>query len=434
MKSRASCFLFYSFVLWFFCSTNSALASEASQGRAEIWRQKRLEKPQAAEDHQTGLEKRLVWLEDRGLQNLLNIHYKGFYPKFGNLSTGSGFAPGVRYRNADMNGSPVDLQASGAYSFRQYQLYDLQFGVLHRKGSVYQFAPNGPAVLFPASESRGPKRDLFLYADFRYRNFPQEDFFGVGPDSKNSNRTDFLFEDMSYDAVAGYQFTRWISAAARAGFLQVNAGPGEDRRFPNTHQLFNDALAPGLARQPDFLRLNSMLFVDYRDHPTNPKKGGVLGFSFSRFDDRGGREFEFNRFALDARHYLPLGSVQRVLAARFYTSFDDAGPGSRVPFYLMETVGGSDTLRGFREFRFRDANLLYLSAEYRWEPAPALEFAIFYDTGKVFSDRSDFELKHLEKSIGAGIRLKSSDGVVFRVDVGRSREGTRVYFKWGPAF
>lgn len=434
MKSRANRFLFCSFVLLLFCSASFAFQSEASQGRTEIWRQKRLEKPQAAEDQQTGLEKSLVWLEDRGLQNLLNIHYKGFYPKFGNLSTGSGFTPGVRYWNADMKGSPVDLQGSGAYSFRRYQLYDLQFGVLHREGSVYQFAPNGPAVLFPAPERHAQKRDLFLYADFRYRNFPQEDFFGVGPESKKSSRTDFLLEDMSYDAVVGYQFNRWISTAARAGFLQVNTGPGKDTRFPNTNQLFTDVLAPGLARQPDFFRLNSMLFVDYRDHPTNPRKGGVVGFSFARFDDRRGREFEFNRFAFDARHYLPLGSVQRVLAVRFYTSLDDAGSGSRVPFYLMETVGGSDTLRGFREFRFRDANLLYLSAEYRWEPAPALEFAVFYDTGKVFSDRSDFEFNHLEKSIGAGIRLKSSDGVVFRVDVGRSREGTRVYFKWGPAF
>jgi len=174
--------------------------------------------------------------------------------------------------------------------------------------------------------------------------------------------------------------------------------------------------------------------VDYRDVPGNPHKGTILGVAFSRFDDRKENKFDFNRFAFDGRGYLPLGSDQRILALRFFSSFDDPSRGSQVPFYLMETLGGSETLRGFHRSRFRDKNLMYLSGEYRWEGAPGLELALFYDTGKVFPDRSDFGFNNLEKSWGFGVRFKSSNSVFLRIDYGHSNEGDRIIIKFGPSF
>ena len=58
----------------------------STQSRAEQWRQRRLEKSPRAEPYQrTGLEKALLWMENRGLRILLNPHFKGFYPQFGRL-------------------------------------------------------------------------------------------------------------------------------------------------------------------------------------------------------------------------------------------------------------------------------------------------------------------------------------------------------------
>jgi outer membrane translocation and assembly module TamA len=113
---------------------------------------------------------------------------------------------------------------------------------------------------------------------------------------------------------------------------------------------------------------------------------------------------------------------------------DTADQGSEVPFYLMQTLGGTDMLRGFRDFRFRDKNLIYLSAEYRWEAAPAVELAAFYDTGKVASERSDLGFNHLRHGFGAGIRFKTFRRVVLRIDVGHSEEGTFAHIALGPSF
>lgn len=423
-------------VLFLSLCQNMARAQPSSapdDTRAKIWSRQREEKLLKLQPYRSGgLERALWWVEKNGFQ-IFTVNYKGFYPRIGNLSTGSGFAPAVRFWSPDTGGSPFDIQSSAAYSTRGYQQYDLQFGKYDEKAPEYFLSANRTGIR-PVGDILVRERRSFLYADLRYQYFPQEDFFGLGPDSQESERTDYLQESATYSVVAGYQFARWFGAGLRAGLLQVNIGPGTDSRFPTTQEVFTPAEAPGLYDQPLFYHLTSSAIFDLRDKPKNPHSGGMLGLSFTWVDDSRTDLFRFRRFALDGRYYLPLGSVARVLALRAFASTDSADNGQVVPFYLMDTLGGSQTLRGFREFRFRDTNLMYLSAEYRWEAVPAIEGVLFYDTGKVFSDRSDFNFDNLEDSWGAGIRLKTSNAVIVRFDVGFSREGTRYFLKFAPSF
>ena len=407
---------------------------ESSQTRAGIWQKQREEKSTKLQpEKQKGMEKGLLYLEKKGFQQILDYNYKGIHPSFANLSTGSGFAPGARFWKENIGGSFFDLEITANYSFRGYQLYQVQAGKFYQGAQEYFLSAND-YVSGPLVEIVPKRKRSFVFANVRFRHFPQEDFFGLGPDSQKEDRTDYLIEDTSYDGVIGYQFNRWLGAGARVGYLKTDVGEGTDSRFPNTELLFDENTAPGLTQDTDYLRLSSAVFLDFRDIPGKPHKGGAIGFLYNRYDDRDGDEFQFRRYAFDARGYLPLGSVARVFAVRFFTSFDDPTSGAQVPFYLMDTLGGSQTLRGFREFRFRDRNLLYLSGEYRWEASPAIEGAFFYDTGKVFSDRDDFDFTDLEKNWGVGLRFKTKSAVIFRLDVGFSNEGTRIFFKFAPAF
>lgn len=409
---------------------------ESELSRKELWTKLReAKKAQVHPGKLSGFESTMLWLETKGLKQILNFNYQGLYTRFNNnMSTGSGFAPGLRYWQPGLLASRLDLEAAAAWSFRGYQSYSLQFGQIQRRGKIFSLEPVGTGPAFQFDEMEPKEAGFFIYGDLNYRNFPQEDFFGIGPDSVQENRTDYRLEDMSYDAVAGWQINRWLGAGVRVGYLQVNTDPGTDSRFPNTHDLFNNETAPGLAEQPDFLDLSAAIMFDYRDRPGNPHKGGMIGVYFSRFDERAGSSYEFNRLAVDIRQFIPLFSEQRRLALQLYGSADSPDAGAQVPFYMMPTLGGSDSLRGFREFRFRDKRTLYFSSEYRWDASPAIELAAFYDTGKVFADRSDFAFEHLEKSFGGGLRLKTPKAVVMRFDVGRSREGTRFFFKFSPAF
>jgi hypothetical protein len=407
---------------------------DGRESRARLWERKRLEKSRQPEpEPQSGLEKSLLYVEERGLENL-KLRYGDFHARFASLSTGSGLAPGVRYWRPVLGETGLSFQASAAYSLRGYQLYDLQFGSFNQTAADPLTEPGlvGGPLLFTDEGRRG--RRLVVYGDLAYRYSPREDFFGLGGDSAKGDRTSYLYESMSYDAVAGYRFTPVLGAVVRGGVVRVDTGPGTDPRFPRLHEVFDEAAAPGLTRQPSFARIDSTLYLDTRDRPGNPHAGGLLALSLAAFDDLNGNEFRFSRVSLDTRQFIPLGSEQRVLALRFWTSVDNAGKGAQVPFYFQRTLGGSETLRGFREFRFRDENLLHLSAEYRWEAAPAVELALFYDAGKVFDSGGDFDLTGLKKSLGLGVRFKTPQGVFLRIDSARSPEGTRVFFRFGPSF
>lgn len=415
-------------------ASKSSTDQASSDSRAEEWRELRRQKSrQTAKSEPGGLEKTLLFVESDRFRGLVSLRYKDFYPTFGTLSPDSGNGPGLRYYKSRLGRSPLSLQASGAFSFKGYKLGTFQFGKFATVAPRQLVGSAEFAVPFDFDHERRRRPDYFLYFDGRYRYFPEERFFGLGPDSREEDESNFLLEDSSYDLIAGYQFGR-LGTAFRLGYLAVSVRNGKNDDFPDIGDLQDESSVPGLTRQPDFLRLTSAVFLDYRDTPGNPHQGGLIGVSYSRFDDRGGSEFEFNRFTFDTRGYLPLGSKQRVLALRFFTSIDDADSGSQIPFFLQRTLGGNERLRGYRESRFRDSRQLYLSAEYRWEAWPAVQFVIFYDTGKVFSESDDYDFDGKKQSVGGGVRFKTSKRTVFRFDVGTSNEGTLIHFRFGPSF
>jgi outer membrane protein assembly factor BamA len=126
---------------------------------------------------------------------------------------------------------------------------------------------------------------------------------------------------------------------------------------------------------------------------------------------------------VDLQQYVPLPNRYRILALRAEAVLTDAEAGNQVPFYFQPTLGGANTLRGYREFRFRDQNSLLLGAEYRWEAWWALDGALFVDAGTVAPTRRDLSLSDMDVTYGIGFRLHSNSAVVARLDLAFSREG-----------
>ncbi|HEX6739117.1 MAG TPA: BamA/TamA family outer membrane protein, partial [Vicinamibacteria bacterium] len=378
------------------------------------------------------LERQVLALEKAERPGLLNLQYRGFFPVFTSISAGSRLAAGLRYWQPERLPGHTSLHASAAFSPTGYELYDLQLGrIPHRAGRRPERSTRGDDVYELGSRRPGAS-GLILYGSLRHRHNPQERFFGLGPESRLQDRSSYLLREGSGELVGGYQLGARTVATLRAGLFRPGVGPGESDDFPSAEALFDERAAPGLTRQRDYLRLAGLLLHDARDRPFNPHRGGMIALSALRFEGRGGGEFDFTRMALDARGYLSLGSPQRVLALRALASADDPAPGARVPFYLQEALANSHTLRGFETFRFRGEKLLSLQAEYRWEAVPALELAAFVDTGAVAASGQDFGA--LEAGYGLGLRVKTAQDVLARLDAAWSREGHRVYLRFGHAF
>jgi hypothetical protein len=404
--------------------------------RLEEWRQRRLARSQHLEPYRAGwIERNLLAIEKAERPSLFEWNLWGFYPRFQSIASGSRNAAGVRLWKPDIGGSRWDVHGSAFYSQAHYQFYDLQIGTIPHQGrsfplrsvkgdDVYELGQVGPTFT----------KRMILFGSFRYRDYTEEDYFGEGPDTEEEDQTTFRLRDASYDLVVGYHLSSRLAVTLRTGFLQTSLGPGREESFPTTQERFDETSAPGLVGQPDYFHVTSQVFVDFRDQPGNPRKGGMIALQHSRFDDRDSDAYRFDRWAADLRGFVPLGTPSRVLALRALATIDDRSGGARVPFYMQETLGGSHTLRGFRNFRFRGEKLLLFQAEYRWEAAPAVEFAIFGDAGRVASSGEDLDLEDLETDYGFGVRFKTFKVLLFRLDFAKSNEGQRFYFRFSSSF
>jgi outer membrane protein assembly factor BamA len=109
--------------------------------------------------------------------------------------------------------------------------------------------------------------------------------------------------------------------------------------------------------------------------------------------------------------------------------------GQQVPFYFLPYVGGVDTVRGFKEFRFKDENAMWLSAEYKYVVIKYLSLAAFVDAGKVAHNWEDIDFSDLKKGYGLGLRVHSRKATFVRLDFGTGGgEGWHTFLKLGAGF
>jgi Omp85 superfamily domain len=257
----------------------------------------------------------------------------------------------------------------------------------------------------------------------QYYEFPQEDFFGLGRDSQKDDRSDYLLRSGETGAVLQWKPVRFLDVSGGLSYLSPRIGSGTDSRFPSTERAFDPATLPGLTRQTDFLRSDATVALDWRDSPLHPHAGGLYSAQLSTFRDQKLNAFDFQRVEMDVQQYVPISNRYRTLALRASAILTDAEAGQQVPFFYQPTLGGSHTLRGFREFRFRDGNSVAMTAEYRWEAWWALDGALFVDAGTVAANRRDLTFHALDVSYGVGFRVHSNSAFVARLDLAFSREG-----------
>ena len=379
--------------------------------RAELLVKIREQKAQTLQPYKPkGVERALLYIEEHRIVERLTIA-DGWYPRIGGLTTGGGFAGGLGYRKHFLN-DQLFLNGSGAISMKAYKelIADASF-------------PN----LFNGW--------LEIGGSVNWRDFPQEDFFGIGGNSAVANRTNYSLESAGVSGRVALKPTSWLRLGTEIGRVSPTISSGTDPRFPSTETLFTDADAPGLDEQPPFLYKNVFVEVDYRDQPGNPRSGGLWRATYGAWNESEFNLYDFGRFDAEAAHFFPIFDKKRVFALRVGVSYVNNDLGNRVPFYFLPYIGGSNTVRGFKEFRFRDENVIFMNAEYRWEAFAGLDMAIFFDMGEAREDWQTIDFNDAKTSYGFGFRFNTFKSVFMRLDIGAGgREGTQIFFKFGPAF
>lgn len=397
----AVCFAFLSVVV---------APASAQQTRTEQIAQERAEKATQLHPYQPSkIEAFLFEVEDQLWVQRLFDPPRGLFARVGDLPEGAGFAGGPAYRYSNHT---VSLTASTAISTRRYWELD-------------------GTIAFPHLASGR----AFAQISGRRRILPEEDFFGLGPESRRLARTNYAFRETSIDAIGGISPTAWLAVAGAVEYMTPRLGRGRDARVPSIERLFSDSTAPGLQLQPDFVRVGARATVDYTDRPLGPRSGGRYLVSYDRYSDRDVDRYSFGRWTVDVQQYVPIVSDARTLALRAHIASATPNEGHEVPFYPQPTLGGAYSLRGLRPYRLRDRNLLLLQAEYRWEVNAFLTGVLFYDAGKVAFLRRDLDLDDLNHDYGIGLRLGSMSSVALRAEVAfGGGEGTRFVLRFDDVF
>jgi surface antigen Omp85-like protein len=349
------------------------------------------------------------WAKRTQIIERLQGDVDGWYPRFG-ITRGSGFALGPGYRTHVL-GDQVLVDVSGALSYRLYKAFDIRARWLqtwHERAE--------------------------LWTDYRIEDYPQEHFYGIGPETTPTTRTSYDLHGSDVRVRGELKPWPWLKTGLIAGYLTPRIGRGHAPDFPSTEEIFTDATVPGLVRQPDFVHTEVFADVDYRENDGNPTGGGFYHVAYGAWNDRTLDRYDFQRFDSNFAQYVPLTANRRhIVSGRLDVSFVNNAPASRVPFYVLPYIGGQDTVRSFREFRFRDENAMSFGAEYRWIPRQWVSGVLFADFGKVGHNWQDLNLSELKKGYGFGMRVHSKSQTFASLDFGfGGGEGWRTFLKIGP--
>jgi hypothetical protein len=338
----------------------------------------------------------------------------GPYVEYGNMITGAGWiSAGPGYRRHVLDGRAlVDLSAS--VSWNLYKVAQARFEL-----------------------PRLAHERLSLGAQAIYEDLLQVDYFGLGIDSRKGDRSAYRLNDTDLLGYATVRATSWLSVSGRAGWIHqpnLSTATGRNVTVPNTIDTFSEVSAPGLRTQPSFLHADVSIAADWRDHPGHPTSGGLYRATAANYSDRDAGTNTFRRYEVEASQFIPLFTRNWVLAVHAWEVFSDTSSGHVVPFYLLPSLGGQNTLRGYYDYRFHDKDMQSFNAESRWALFAHVDVAAFVDAGKVASRAGDLDFKHLKKSYGAGLRVHNASSTLARLDIGHSTEGWRVLFKMTDPF
>jgi hypothetical protein len=352
----------------------------------------------------------------------------------GTVTPGSGLAGGVGYKSLDAFKPGIGFEAGAMLSARLYQQYSLAIGVLTARASTVELdtADTRVGSLFNDSERKAPGSALFV--DVRYRDYPQHMYYGEGIESRRSDRADYSLSGVSVEGVWQRQFTSSIGLSVRGGVLDLRVGRGTNDSLVNFEERFLPETIQGALTQPRFVTLGAGLVRDTRRNPAAPEHGTMVGLALRRFANGGTTDLDFTRLTLDARAYAMPKTTRGVLAMRALVSSDFTDNGRPTPFYLQQSLGGGDSIRGLPPYRFQDQALYVFSAEYRWRVHRYVEVAPFVDAGNTASALSGLTFRSLKVGPGLAVRARTDKATFLRLEMGTSSEGYRIMVGTGPAF
>jgi outer membrane protein assembly factor BamA len=331
-----------------------------------------------------------------------------WHPFFENAYSGGGFTLGAGYKNFVSAYNTLDVR--GSYTFSGYKRVEAEFiapRLFNRRGTLTLLGG--------------------------WREATQVGFYGIGNDTVDTAKTNYLFQRPYASADLLLKPTRrFLTLGAGVEWTQWKQKPGEGPS-PSVETVYTPATLPGLGATIDYLHTQATLGLDGRESPGYARRGAYIGATAHDYRD-GDERFGFQQVDYEAIGHLPVLRETWVFSAHALASTSYPKDGQEVPYFMLPALGGGSSLRGFSSWRFRDRHSLLLQGEWRIMVNRYLDTAFFYDAGKVANRTSDLNFDDLHSDFGFGLRFHGPFATPLRVELAKSKEGLAIVFSSSAAF
>lgn len=295
----------------------------------------------------------------------------------------------------------------------------------------------------------------FLQAGGGYSKSLTRRFFGLGPNSEESDETSFSDESSSFylglhRALPGPGDDWILRLGVRGEHHHLSQGKASGE--PSTEDVFPQLFDAAQDARLGWLDLG--LAWDTRDSQRNPYQGTRIaaiaeGAVLQRNGETGGR------FTLEASHIFPLPGLlhnggdsgeENPPTDSLALGFLSQVVAGDLPFFELPSLGGDKLLRGYISGRWRDRSSWTAATEYRFWFLPRgfsitdsirverLGLALFYEVGAVAPSWPRIFRSRIRQSYGVSFRVSLERAAPFRVDLGFSDEGMQVNAAFGLPF
>lgn len=246
--------------------------------------------------------------------------------------------------------------------------------------------------------------DYHLY----FYSFPSE-FWGIGYEmgDNDANKSDMK---------------RW-QAQAEVSFLfrvadNFYIGPMASYDYVIGKQIERPELLQGMDQHTWNVGAGVSLVYDNRDNLTNPHRGIFLNINQMFRPGFMGNDYAFSTtaFRFDAYQRLGKGTV---LAEDIGASLNFGNPS----WGMMAELGGTHSMRGYYEGRYRDKHSLEATVELRQHVWKRNGIVVWVGAGTIFPKFSALRSKQILPNAGVGYRWEFKKNVNVRLDYGFGKSG-----------
>ncbi|AZQ45241.1 hypothetical protein EJ995_11400 [Nonlabens ponticola] len=292
---------------------------------------------------------------------------------------------------------------------------------------TFQYTLNNQYFLYSGFEIFTNQEKFVITGNILFQNYPRL-YYGIGRNTEESAEEVYEYNQLLVEPIFLKQmFHRYLFLGGGLRYNHIYETKVEEDGLiaQNMRDGFDGSTSVGL---------EVAALYDDRDVILNASEGWYVEFTHGEYGEFLGGTNKFHLTRLDVRHFFKVSEKNDdVLAFQFLgrTVRDD------LPFSEYSFFGSSEIMRGYREGRFVDRDLVAAQMEFRKNfKNTRLGAVAFVGTGSVFNNIADFQFGALKPNYGFGVRYKidKTENLNLRLDWGFGRGTNEIYLGIAEAF